>query len=697
MFLPVPHPPASFRSPGYPSPAWWLVVLAVAAILGGSAAFYRGTHGLVPEKKALLVPGAPGIEAFWLPENAAPEGYPALTIGRVAELDRLGAFVPLGGPGSPREQNRRINEERWYRITIDNRAGARSDGVLDLILRSYDRSVFYTPAPDGGWQERICGASTSPRDPRQTERWMAFDVELPAGQSLTAYLHVRDYNRLPSRFLYWPNREDFIDRELLTYGQYIAWFSLWGGMLAVAVFFYAMLRQDNQFHYAIFVGLTGLLTWLSSTLGSLLYEWPVPSVPPETVMSIMGCLIMHRLCLFARYFLETPGKDRRLDRRLRRLQAVALWWLLTVVASFWPSVSLAYLQVYTVLVVFFLGTVLWTGVLRWRAGCLQARYLLLAFAPYGMVSVVWMFLATGDATGYDETRMLLLLGTALHLVLLTLATAFRQRALLDENLRMQSSYTASLEKEVEERTRELQQLSGNLANMVGERNRILAVIGHDLRGPASSLQSLTRILADNAESFSREELAGMANEIARACLLQTELLNNLLLWSTSRMEGDAAGGQRVDVREAMADVSRLLEWAGGAKGLSIVNGVPAGLVVQAHPQHLQAILRNLLVNAIKFTPPGGTVIVTAGHSLRGDGMIEIRVRDTGVGIAPERLALLLKAAVKSMPGTNAERGAGIGLTLCSDLARVAGGDIRIESTPGVGTTVAVRLPSVTEK
>lgn len=225
---------------------------------------------------------------------------------------------------------------------------------------------------------------------------------------------------------------------------------------------------------------------------------------------------------------------------------------------------------------------------------------------------------------------------------------------------------------------------------VTERDRILTIIGHDLRGPACSLMSLAHVFAADAEMFTPKELSQLSREISHASALQLELLDSLLAW------GRTQAGQRKEpiplaVSEALAAAWRQLAALADGKNIGLIDASPSGVRVLADPSLLQTILRNLLVNAIKFTHPGGRIEV--GGRLLAPGLAEVHVRDEGVGISPERLSRLLDGVVASTPGTREERGAGLGLRLCRDLARAAGGGIRLESAPGRGTTAFVTLPA----
>ncbi len=660
-------------------------------LVAGSVGIYLAFLPVVRCALTQRIPNAAGITAEMLPPAAAGEGGRAPTIEEVAALGRAGAFVPIPRAKSASVLNRTPREERWYRLVFPDAVYQQRHPVIDLIWRSYDYAALYTPREDGGWTETLCGSGISPSDPRVTKRWMAFELSLPPDRPLTAYLHVRDYHRLPTQFFYWPDSTAFNAWERFVFIQHFLFFGLWGGIMVHALFQYAMGRQRLQLYYAGFLLSIGLLELLASGLYRLAFAWP-ERFPVEILIGISAASGLFFLCLFARCYLQTAADAPRLDRLLRWMRIIPLCMLAASVLCLWPRTAYAYQQAGMLMAAVSFIAMIGISALRWRQGCPRAGFLLLSFLPYSLALLLWISCSLGTAAHDDGVRFAMQIGLALQLVLLTLTTAWQHRLLLARNLQLQTGYSLRLEAEVEERTRQLTALSEDLSHTVDERNRLLSLIGHDLRGPASSLQALTRILADNPGRFSARELADLADEIAHACTLQIELLNNLLAWGCAGSAPNGRTGrppENTDLRTEAAEVCRLLGWMARIKRIDVVNDVPANLRAMISPQYLQVILRNLVVNAIKFTPLGGLIVIE-GKKKEPD-CIEIRVTDSGVGIPPARLAQLLAGPVESMPGTNEEKGVGFGLSLCRDLVRAADGDLSIKSKEGEGTTVILSL------
>jgi signal transduction histidine kinase len=132
------------------------------------------------------------------------------------------------------------------------------------------------------------------------------------------------------------------------------------------------------------------------------------------------------------------------------------------------------------------------------------------------------------------------------------------------------------------------------------------------------------------------------------------------------------------------------------KELQFLNKIPPELELFADMNMLSTIFRNLISNAIKFTPRGGRVIVSATKN--ADGETLIAVRDTGIGIPADMLPVLFKVGAKtSRPGTEGESSTGLGLVLCKEYVEKHGGKIWVESTEGSGTTFFFTIPNQTKE
>ena len=230
-----------------------------------------------------------------------------------------------------------------------------------------------------------------------------------------------------------------------------------------------------------------------------------------------------------------------------------------------------------------------------------------------------------------------------------------------------------------------------LEKLDGQKSLLLSIIGHDLRSAFNVLLTYGELLVEKGDSMDRNRRAGIHESVRDSARAAYALLTNLLEWSSMQGGGVQPVAATVAVTPLIEQVVSLLAPQAAAKDVEIRVGPAEGVTVHADPRMTETILRNLISNAVKFTPPGGCV--TVGVRERDDET-EVTVADTGVGIPPERLERLFQIEPKApSSGTAGEQGSGLGLVLCRDLAAANSGRLRIDSDSGVGTRVALALPA----
>lgn len=221
------------------------------------------------------------------------------------------------------------------------------------------------------------------------------------------------------------------------------------------------------------------------------------------------------------------------------------------------------------------------------------------------------------------------------------------------------------------------------------KDRVVSVLSHDLRSPLVSLDGM--LAAYEEGMFAPEDLAELVPETRHSIACMQEQLEDVLTWARILLNGSDPRAQTVLADAAGRTVVHTLRQA-TAKGVTLSVNIEPELVVAAEGASVLLLLRNLLANAIKFTPEGGTVTVTA--EAVGEGAV-LRVHDTGVGISPDRLADLNDGAGAHTTtlGTHGEKGSGLGLTLCREVAGHFGGQLYVESAKDEGTTATVVFPA----
>jgi signal transduction histidine kinase len=245
-----------------------------------------------------------------------------------------------------------------------------------------------------------------------------------------------------------------------------------------------------------------------------------------------------------------------------------------------------------------------------------------------------------------------------------------------------------------ERAREEAETARALAERASRaKGEFLAVMSHELRTPLNAIGGYAELMEMGVRGpISAEQRADLARiQASQRHLLG--LINQVLNYTrieTGTVRYDMVS---VPVAEALAEAEALVVPQVRARGLTcLVGGCDPALRVRADPEKLQQILLNLLTNAIKFTEPGGEVRVEC--AARGD-RVEIAVRDTGIGIASDKLSQVFEPFVQvDQRLTRQNEGVGLGLAISRDLARGMEGDLAAESEPGVGSRFVLTLPAL---
>lgn len=233
-------------------------------------------------------------------------------------------------------------------------------------------------------------------------------------------------------------------------------------------------------------------------------------------------------------------------------------------------------------------------------------------------------------------------------------------------------------------------LNDELKSLNASKDRFFSIIAHDLKSPLTGLLGFTNILVEEYDLLSedeRREFIGHSNQATKNLMA---LLENLLEWSRIQIGSIAFSPELVNLKKVFEEIISLFEQNAKNKSINLMMNIEDAANIFADINMLNTILRNLISNGIKFTKPGGTVKLSAKQF---DNSVKIFVEDTGVGINSENLKKLFKIDSSfSTPGTEKERGTGLGLMLCKELIEKNNGKIEVESTPGKGTTFILTLP-----
>ena len=251
-----------------------------------------------------------------------------------------------------------------------------------------------------------------------------------------------------------------------------------------------------------------------------------------------------------------------------------------------------------------------------------------------------------------------------------------------------------LEQRVSERTTELENLNEELRALNLSKDKFLSVISHDLRNPLTSLLLASKNLTEKAETMPPKELAMISGIIHRTSNKILQQLNELVEWAKKQRQKTNFNPEKIQLYTRIAESLELLRVNAIQKAVKLENNIPHDVYVYADSLMLRSILQNIVTNAIKFTPNGKGVVRVSAQPL--NSMIEVCVEDSGVGMTSDVRERLIENFDITVPGTNQEKGSGLGLLLVKDFVAQHGGSIAIESEQGRGTCFRFTIPKYEE-
>jgi len=266
----------------------------------------------------------------------------------------------------------------------------------------------------------------------------------------------------------------------------------------------------------------------------------------------------------------------------------------------------------------------------------------------------------------------------------------------EERLKQQVSKLRSREERLEAQAADLVSLTENLtsardelAELNDQKDRFFSIVAHDLKSPFNALLGFSQILATKAITMPPDKVAEYGSLVNRAADQAYKLLEDLLDWSRVQLDRVEFEPESVDIGTLINTNLARFDPAAAVKNIRIKSGTMFERPVYADAHMVDTILRNLISNAIKFTPENGCVSVTAEQSC---DWAEIAVSDTGIGLSKRKISQLFRLdKVNSTVGTSGETGTGLGLHLCKELVERQGGQIRVESAKGGGSVFSFTL------
>jgi len=251
---------------------------------------------------------------------------------------------------------------------------------------------------------------------------------------------------------------------------------------------------------------------------------------------------------------------------------------------------------------------------------------------------------------------------------------------------------------------QIKQKNDELQKLNAQKDKFFSIIAHDLKSPFNSILGFSEMLKDEARNLDIDSIVQYAGIINASALHTFELLENLLDWARMQQGRIPFEPQKFLLNSIVSSEIEGLKNNADQKNIKLINHIHENLIINADENMISTVLRNLISNAIKFTPKGGQVKVEAKVEVENEVEVEdevkdekskvvISVSDTGIGMKPETIEKLFKIETSfTTRGTENEKGTGLGLLLCKEFIEKHRGTIWVESMEGMGSLFSFVLP-----
>ncbi len=245
-------------------------------------------------------------------------------------------------------------------------------------------------------------------------------------------------------------------------------------------------------------------------------------------------------------------------------------------------------------------------------------------------------------------------------------------------------------KQLEESHKELLQSEQNLKNLNDTKNKLFSILAHDLINPFNALLGFATMLNEGSQSLNKEEIKQYSTIIYRTAKSLFQLLENLLQWSRCQTGKIVLQKEPIDLNKLVSNILSVSQVVADKKKIGISSSFELKMEVSADPNLIGIALRNLIQNAIKFTPEKKSIRVRTGSD---NGLCFIEVQDTGTGISQEDQKKLFRTDLHfTTKRTSDEQGTGLGLIIAKEFVELNGGLLKVDSVPGKGSTFTIELP-----
>jgi len=232
----------------------------------------------------------------------------------------------------------------------------------------------------------------------------------------------------------------------------------------------------------------------------------------------------------------------------------------------------------------------------------------------------------------------------------------------------------------------------HLQELLAEKDKFFSIIAHDLQNPFNGFLGLTQMMAEELPSMTLDQIQKIAVTMQKSASNLFHLLQNLVEWSKIQQGIIPFDPEEIKLLPVVQECTAMVMESADNKKIKVVFDVPEDLAVFADRKMLYTIIRNFFANAVKFSPKGGIINLSA--KANSNNFVEVCIKDSGIGMTKTIIENLFKLTVQTnRNGTEGEPSTGLGLIICKNFIEKHGGVLQIESEEGKGSTFCFILPT----
>lgn len=472
-------------------------------------------------------------------------------------------------------------------------------------------------------------------------------------------------------------------------------------MLVSNLFLFFSLRENSYLYFGLFIACIGLMFALLNGFGIqylgddlVIYNIYVPLVG-----SLAGIFII----LFTSSFLNARIKTPKLHIWLLSLIGLYIIIIGMNVAGL-HFISSQLLLYNSIFVLFF---IMFVAIKAWSDGFVPSKYFLFSWSFFVSGFIIFLLREYGLIEVNKFNGNILQVSSTITILFISFALSKKINIYIDnkneaqelalmtalENEKLVSNQNLLLEAKVLQRTIDLQQSITTLSKQGKDlhevnafKDKVFSIISHDLKSPIATLAGLLKLM--KIKSLNELERTKVVESLEIALKSTKNLLDNILAWA-NKQDKSASDTDEIELYSLVEDILDLFQYQADIKGIQLHNHAEEGFHIYTNRNMLQLVLRNLVSNAIKFTPKNGSIDVFMKQDYLD---LSILVKDSGIGMSPETLSNLFKTnRHTSTRGTENEKGTGLGLILSKEFVDKYNGKLSVISEPGKGSTFTIRL------